>query len=69
MSADPTDEEGGGGREGGPTVRSDLSMVLDFLRVRKLWWMSPIIVLLLALSLLVVLVEGSALAPFIYTLF
>ena len=40
-----------------------------FLRVRKKWWLGPIIFVMLLLSLLIVLTEGSALAPFIYTLF
>ena len=40
-----------------------------FMRVRKKWWLGPIIVVLLVLGLVVVLTEGSALAPFIYTLF
>lgn len=40
-----------------------------FMRVRKKWWIGPIIFVLLVLGLLVVLTEGSALAPFIYTLF
>ena len=48
---------------------SKLGMVWDFLRVRKKWWLAPIIVFLLLLSLLLVLTQGSALAPFIYTLF
>jgi hypothetical protein len=39
------------------------------MRVRKKWWLAPILVILLMLSLLIVLTEGSALAPFIYTLF
>lgn len=50
-------------------MKNDLSMIWDFLRVRKLWLLSPIIILLLLLGLVLVLVEGSALAPFIYTLF
>ena len=41
----------------------------QFLKVRKKWWLAPIIVILLMLSLLIVLTQGSALAPFIYTLF
>lgn len=41
----------------------------DFLKVRKKWWLTPIILFLLMLGLLIVLAEGSALAPFIYTLF
>tara|TARA_B100000586_G_scaffold248329_1_gene205578 strand:+ start:25 stop:183 length:159 start_codon:yes stop_codon:yes gene_type:complete len=41
----------------------------DFLKVRKKWWLAPIIVFLVLFSLLIVLTEGTALAPFIYTLF
>jgi len=41
----------------------------SFLRVRKKWWLAPIVVLLLTLGLILVLTEGSALAPFIYSLF
>lgn len=41
----------------------------DFLRVRKKWWLLPIVVFLLALGALLVFAEGSAVAPFIYTLF
>ncbi len=40
-----------------------------FMRVRKKWWLGPIIVVLLFLGLFIVLTQGSALAPFIYTLF
>ena len=41
----------------------------DFLRVRKKWWLAPIVVFLVLLGTLIVLTEGSALAPFIYALF
>ena len=41
----------------------------DFLKVRKKWWITPIIIVLLLLGLLIVLTETSAVAPFIYTLF
>jgi hypothetical protein len=41
----------------------------SFMRVRKKWWLAPIMFVLVMLSLLIVLTEGSALAPFIYTLF
>lgn len=41
----------------------------SFLRVRKKWWIAPIVMLLLALGFLLVVSEGSALAPFIYSLF
>ncbi len=40
-----------------------------FLRVRKKYWLAPIVIVLVLLSLLIVLTQGSALAPFIYTLF
>lgn len=41
----------------------------DFLMARKKWWILPIVVVLVLLGLLIVLTEGSAVAPFIYTLF
>ncbi len=40
-----------------------------FLMKRKKWWLLPIIIMLVLLGLLIVLTEGSAIAPFIYTLF
>ena len=40
-----------------------------FLRVRKKWWLLPIIVVMLLLGTLLVFAQGSALAPFIYTIF
>lgn len=41
----------------------------QFLRVRKKYWLAPIVVVLLLLSLIIVFASGSALAPFIYSLF
>ncbi len=41
----------------------------DFMKHRKRWWLLPIVILLVLLGLLIVFTEGSALAPFIYTLF
>ncbi|MDP2690036.1 MAG: DUF5989 family protein [Deltaproteobacteria bacterium] len=40
----------------------------EFLKVRKKWWLFPIVLLLVMLGTLIVLTEGSALAPFLYTL-
>nr|WP_272908939.1 DUF5989 family protein [Nitrospina gracilis] len=40
-----------------------------FMRVRKKYWLLPIVTLLLMMSGLVILTQGSAVAPFIYTLF
>ncbi|MDP3920187.1 MAG: DUF5989 family protein [Candidatus Omnitrophota bacterium] len=41
----------------------------DFLKVRKKWWLAPIVIVLVLLGGLIVFTESSALAPFIYTLF
>lgn len=41
----------------------------DFLKIRKKWWLAPIVIVLLLLGLLIMFTETSALAPFIYTLF
>jgi len=40
-----------------------------FLKERKKFWLLPIIIFLICLGALVILTEGSAVAPFIYTLF
>ena len=40
-----------------------------FMRERKKFWLAPIIVILLVLGILIVIGGGSAVAPFIYTLF
>ena len=40
-----------------------------FMRVRKKWWLGPILVTMVLLSALIVFTQGSAVAPFIYTLF
>ena len=40
-----------------------------YMRIRKRWWLLPIILFMLVLGSLVILAEGSALAPFIYTIF
>ncbi len=40
-----------------------------FMKMRKRWWLAPIIVMLLLLGILIIFTEGSALAAFIYTLF
>ena len=40
-----------------------------FLKARKKYWLLPIIVTLLLFGVLIVLTSGSAIAPFIYTLF
>jgi hypothetical protein len=40
-----------------------------FLRTNKRWWLLPIVVMLVGLGALIAFAGGSALAPFIYTLF
>jgi hypothetical protein len=41
----------------------------QFMRIRKKFWLAPIMMVLLLLGALIVLTQGSAIAPFIYTLF
>ena len=41
----------------------------NFLKIRKKWWLAPIVFFLLILGILLVVAKGSALAPFIYSLF
>ncbi len=53
-------------RSGRMQILGDLWALM---RVRKKWWLGPIVVVLLLLGILLVFAQGSALAPFIYTLF
>jgi len=46
-----------------------LAELWRFMRVRKKYWLVPIIVVMFLLGGLLVLAQGSAIAPFIYTLF
>jgi len=41
----------------------------SFMKQRKKFWLAPIILMMLLLGVLIVLTQGSAIAPFIYTLF
>lgn len=49
--------------------RGLVSELWAFLKVRKKWWLAPIILVMLAVGALLVFASGSALAPFIYTIF
>ena len=40
-----------------------------FMKVRKKWWLLPVILLMLLIGTLLVFAKGSVLAPFIYTIF
>ncbi len=46
-----------------------LKELWDFMRVRKKWWLPPIIISLVLLGILIFLTESSTVSPFIYTLF
>jgi drug/metabolite transporter superfamily protein YnfA len=48
---------------------SALREIWAFLRERKKWWLGPIIIVLALFGGLLVLAQGSAVAPFIYTIF
>ena len=48
---------------------SFLKEFLEFLKVRKKYWLYPILITLLLLGSLIILSQGSAIAPFIYTIF
>jgi len=41
----------------------------EFIKERKKWWLLPVIIFLLLFGTLIVLTEGTALSPFIYTIF
>jgi|TARA_B100000214_G_scaffold312665_1_gene245010 hypothetical protein len=41
----------------------------EFLKIRKKYWLLPIIIILLFFGMLIILSQGSAIAPFIYTVF
>ena len=43
--------------------------LLEFFWERKLWWMIPMVLMLMLFGLLVVFTQGTAVAPFVYTLF
>ncbi len=45
------------------------SELWSFMKIRKKWWLGPIVMFLVLLGVLIVFTEGSALAPFIYALF
>lgn len=46
-----------------------LSELLSYMKARRKWWLIPIIVVMVAVGTLLVLAQGSVLAPFIYTIF
>lgn len=48
---------------------SFLSELFDYMRTRKKFWLAPVLILLLVFGGLIILAKGSAVAPFIYTIF
>lgn len=46
-----------------------LKELWDYMKVRKKFWLAPILILLLLLGALIAFTQGSAVAPFIYTIF
>jgi hypothetical protein len=48
---------------------SFLAELWAFLRVRKKYWLMPVLIMMVLFGGLIVLAQGSAVAPFIYTLF
>ena len=46
-----------------------LAELWAFMNVRKKWWLLPLILVMLGVGTLLVFAQGSALAPFIYTIF
>jgi hypothetical protein len=53
----------------GADIMSFLAELWQFVRVRKKFWLLPILIMTCLLGGLIVLTQGSAVAPFIYTLF
>jgi hypothetical protein len=51
------------------SIFSLLGEFWSFMRMQKKWWLAPLIVVLVFMGMLIILTEGSALAPFIYAIF
>jgi len=49
--------------------KSTFGEIWGFLKVRKKWWLAPIIIMMLFVGVLLVFAQTSALAPFIYAIF
>ena len=43
--------------------------VWDFLKIRKKYWLAPLIITIILLGALIIYTQGTAIAPFIYTIF
>lgn len=49
--------------------KSLIGEVWDFLKVRKAWWLTPIILMLMLVGAIIIFGQSSAVSPFIYALF
>ena len=49
--------------------RTFIGEVWDFMKVRKAWWLAPIIIMLILVGTLIILAQSSSISPFIYALF
>jgi len=49
--------------------KSLLGELWEFMRVRKKWWLLPIVIMLVLVGILIIFGQSSALSPFIYALF
>ena len=49
--------------------RTLIGELWDFLKVRKAWWLAPIIILLVLVAALIIFSQSSSVSPFIYALF
>lgn len=43
--------------------------IFDFLKVRKKYWLAPLIITIVLMGILIIYTQGSVVAPFIYTIF
>lgn len=50
-------------------MKSFIKEIFAYMSARKKWWMMPILMILVAFGALLMLAKGSAIAPFIYTIF
>ncbi|MBW2975595.1 hypothetical protein KY366_07790 [Candidatus Woesearchaeota archaeon] len=49
--------------------KSFVGEIWDFLKVRKAWWLTPIVIMFILIGILIIFGQSSPLSPFIYALF
>ncbi len=52
-----------------PNNKSLLRELWDFLKVKKAWWLTPIIIMLILMGILIIFGQSSSVSPFVYMLF